>query len=184
MAAHRNADPDRSAVYTAEDRLERWFSLGTVTVFGTAWALEPEVKFGQVADVQRYVDAVLAHLERNGWRAPPNERTPAAQPGIPPVLVRRRKGTRKAHYETGGDMIALPDAQHGHAWALREAVVLHELAHHLHAHGVWPPWASASADPTPHGQGFRRTLLSLYREAGHPTAATLLSIAFSEEELP
>ncbi|WP_226343920.1 TIGR04338 family metallohydrolase [Agilicoccus flavus] len=118
MPAH---DPDVHDVYDAEDRLDRWSDLGVVTVFGSAWVLEPEVRFGRVEDVQAYVDRVLAHV------------------GHPqPARVRRRRGATRAHYEQGG-VIALPGPEVGGRWALRENTVLHELAHHLvggGGHGV------------------------------------------------
>ena len=56
-------------------------------------------------------------------------------------------------------------------------------------HAADPPSGSPQgspfevADSAPHGRDFRATLLALYRDAGHPTAATLLSIAFAEEGL-
>lgn len=219
----RPPDPDARGVYTAEDRLERWLELGTVTVFGSPWVLEPEVRFAQVTDVQRYVDRLSAHLVAAGWGA------------IPAVRVRRRAGLTKATYEAGppasaaartrggdnrgvdnrGGTIALPDRVAGDArsgWALREALVLHEFAHHLVHHGVHHGihhgvhhgahpgtpvderglgtrgGAAGSSgqdgghDPA-HGPRFRRTLLALFDEAGHPTAAALLRIAFAEEGL-
>lgn len=205
------ADPDVGAVYTAEDRLARWFGLGTVTVFGTRWALEPEVVFARVPDVQRYVDRVLTHLATQSWREPSGA-------ALTPVAVRARRGARKAHYDQARHTIAIPPAERGGAWALRESVVLHELAHHLcavHAsspasrttpvpdtcvttrapstscasrtpHTAGTSSASgrnhAPAEP-PHGPHFRRTLLALLTEAGHPTAAALLRIAFADEGL-
>lgn len=45
-----------------------------------------------------------------------------------PVAVRSRKGQRIAHYESFPPTIAVPE--NGSRWALRELVVLHELAHH------------------------------------------------------
>lgn len=205
----RGADPDVTGVYTAEDRLARWLELGAVTVFGSRWVLEPEVVFARVDDAQRYVDRVLAHLHARGWHE-----TEAA---LTPVTVRERRGARKAHYEQHKHTIAIPGHEHGGAWALRESVVLHELAHHLCAMGATPPrpvvnepdpWldqrernglygaprapdprsarSTRSARPTDqpaHGPLFRHTLLTLLTEAGHPTAATLLGIAFADEGL-
>ncbi|MCU1672314.1 MAG: family metallohydrolase, partial [Frankiales bacterium] len=49
-------------------------------------------------------------------------------PVAPPVL-RERAGVRAAHWEPPG-VIALPVPAHGEPWALRESVLLHELAHH------------------------------------------------------
>lgn len=191
-------DPDVNAVYTAEDRLARWFELGTVTVFGSRWALEPEVLFARVEDVQHYADRVLAHLALQGWRVAGSHPDSTAAP-LPPVLVRERRGDRKAHYEQGKHTIAMP--AHGRAqtsdagWALRESVVLHELAHHLCATGASAPSGTALRaragsdtqgrpdDGLGHGPGFRRTLLRLFVEAGHPTASALLAMAFADEGL-
>ena len=220
------SDPDVNAVYTAEDRLARWLELGTVAVFGSRWALEPEVVFARVDDVQHYADRVLAHLSGQGWRGA------GARPGspVPPVLVRERRGDRKAHYEQDKRTIAIPGPGKAGSpdagWALRESVVLHELAHHLRATGVTAPTndasgestvargsagsavespgTSGSAGPTGpaaaagaagpaapddprdalgHGPDFRRTLLALLIEAGHPTASALLGMAFADEGL-
>ncbi len=184
-------DPDVGGVYTAEDRLARWLDLGTVTVFGSRWALEPEVVFARVDDAQRYVDRVLTHLAAHGWRTHGAGGCPLA-----PVAVRPRRGALKAHYEQHKHTIAIPPAERGGGWALRESVVLHELAHHLVAIGADPPGAhveppasphdppaSPHGPPAPHGPRFRRTLLAVFVEAGHPTAAALLGIAFADEGL-
>ncbi len=52
-------------------------------------------------------------------------------PAAEPLAVRARRGTTAAHYEYDGDLatIAVPDRHT--TWALRELVVLHEIAHHL-----------------------------------------------------
>ncbi len=44
--------------------------------------------------------------------------------------LRQRRGTARAHWEPPGT-IALPVPPHGEPWALRETVLLHEVAHHL-----------------------------------------------------
>ena len=41
-----------------------------------------------------------------------------------------RRGVRAAHWEPPGT-IAVPVPVHGEPWALRETVLLHELAHHV-----------------------------------------------------
>lgn len=194
--AVRAADPDVTAVYTAEDRLARWLELGTVTVFGSRWALEPEVVFARVGDVAGYVARVLEHLAANGWSEH------GARPGaaLTPVAVRERRGALKAHYDQQKRTIAIPPVERGGGWALRESVVLHELAHHLVAHGVVAgratnsgrstnatgpseqPHPSGRGEPA-HGPAFRGTLLALLAEAGHPTASALLGIAFADEGL-
>ena len=62
---------------------------------------------------------------------------------VPPGL-RPRRGTRSAHWESPGT-VALPVPVHGEPWALRETVLLHELAHHVgettgRCHGHRPPF--------------------------------------------
>ncbi|MCW2777221.1 MAG: hypothetical protein JWN17_946, partial [Frankiales bacterium] len=44
--------------------------------------------------------------------------------------LRVRRGVKAAHWEPPGT-IALPVPVHGEPWALRESVLLHELAHHV-----------------------------------------------------
>jgi putative metallohydrolase (TIGR04338 family) len=112
-------DFQKSKVYAAEEGL--WWLLDhsvddpQVVMGGSTLVLSPEAKFSTPEDVQRYVDQVLAHpavVERFGHSQ---------------VSVRKRKGVTKAHYERLGQVIAVPDDK----WALRELVVLHELAHHF-----------------------------------------------------
>jgi len=149
------SDTQRQAVYNAETRLQRLIeaaSEGTVRAFGTSWTPEREIKFGNVEDVQRYVDKVLAHIycER-------------------PITVRRRKGNRLAHYEAFGAVIALPPREIGGAWTLRESVVLHEVAHHLSRQGE------------SHGPEFARALVDLLEQIGNPVTSRLLHICLHEE---
>jgi putative metallohydrolase (TIGR04338 family) len=149
------ADTQKKQAYHAEWRLRRWLDQGdTVSVFGSTWVPEPEVKFGDVASVQRYVDRVLAYV-------------PGKQP---PVTVRERRGQTKAHYERCGHVIALPPHHIGGSWALRETVVLHELAHHL----------SRTATEG-HGPEFAREFVRLHEVLGYPIRAMLLTIALAEE---
>jgi putative metallohydrolase (TIGR04338 family) len=49
---------------------------------------------------------------------------------LAPPALRTRRGVRAAHWEPPGT-IALPVPVHGEPWALRETVLLHELAHHV-----------------------------------------------------
>jgi len=79
--------------------------------------------------MQMYADWVLAH--------PDVVAAYGAQPG---VTVRARAGQARAHYEPQTATIAIPmDAR----WAAREAVVLHELAHHVAVHDT-DAWHSTS----------------------------------------
>lgn len=141
------------AFYSAEFRVRRWLEQDQpVRAFGTAWALEPEVKFARVEDVQPYVDKVLAHIRC--------ER---------PIRVRVRRGASFAHYETLGAVMAVPSPEIGGDWALREIVVLHEIAHHL------------SKGDHGHGEQFQRAFVGLLNDTGHVVTARLLEIAIWEE---
>jgi putative metallohydrolase (TIGR04338 family) len=119
-------DAQRAKVYAAEQFVRTLFDrahqhgTGTIEFFGANLTLPPEARFASVDSVRRYVDDVLGHASvRRRW--------PAAEP----LTVRARRGTTAAHYEYDGDLatIAVPDRNT--TWALRELVVLHEIAHHL-----------------------------------------------------
>jgi putative metallohydrolase (TIGR04338 family) len=114
--------------------------------------------------VQRYVDAVLGLIGVvTRW------------PGVPPVRVRERAGTGRAHYSEG--VIALPlQGLVGERWAARESVVLHELTHHLVAHAH--PGVAA------HGPEFCGDEVLLVEIALGPEAALLLRAAFDGSGIP
>ena len=131
-------DSQRQKVYAAEHVL--WQVLdnsrdnSSYTIEGINLTLPPEGKFGSLESVQGYVDRVLAHpavIERFPW-------TENAT-----ITVRRRKGATKAHYERLTQTIAVPDQIAGGSWAMREMVILHEVAHAVSwdAHG--PQFVSA-----------------------------------------
>jgi putative metallohydrolase (TIGR04338 family) len=116
-------DSQKSKVYAAEFRLRDLFDTAElignreVELDGIRLVLPPEAKYASVESVQWYCDTVLGLVGCTR-----------------PVRVRERRGTAHAHYQAGE--IAVP--VHGDRWALREIVVLHELAHHLstgEAHG-------------------------------------------------
>ena len=146
------ADPERLRVYAAESALRDLIGQANspvtgpvaVSVGASKLVLPLEVRFGDIASVQRYCDQVL-NLDGLAMRWP-----------VRPVAVRERKGTSKAHWETS-DVIAIPDA----AWAMRETVVLHELAHHL------------TPEAVNHGRDFQDALLDLYCEAMAPEVALM-----------
>lgn len=124
-------DSQKQRVYEAERRLRTMLDNcaesgnPTVELNGIRLTLPPEARYGSVQSVQTYVDRVLAHpavIDR--WPA-------RSRQG---VRVRPRRGDRHAHYQWGE--IAVPDGRN--RWAMREVVILHELAHHfapLDAHG-------------------------------------------------
>jgi putative metallohydrolase (TIGR04338 family) len=144
-------DSQRSRVYAAETQVARIID---------ARVVPDDRKFGDLESVQRYVDAVLA---LNWVRA----RWPDAAERA--VSVRARAGAGKAHYEHATATIALPPFQAGGGWALRELVVLHELAHHV----------TDESQPV-HGQGFVANLLVLVSELLGPEAEFLLRTTFAE----
>ncbi|MUM19139.1 hypothetical protein BI330_21080 [Mycobacterium sp. CBMA 623] len=116
-----------------------------IDFFGTNLTLPPEARFASVESVQRYVDEVLA-LVGGRWSAGP-------------ITVRARRGATAAHYERDGNRaaIAVPDDRDGRLWAMRELVILHEVAHHLcppdapaHGHdfvGLYPELAGLAMGP-------------------------------------
>jgi putative metallohydrolase (TIGR04338 family) len=109
--------------------------------------------------VQRYVDEVLAHSAvRARWHA------------VGELTVRARRGATAAHYERSDDdgaAIAVPDR--GSTWALRELVVLHEIAHHL-----------SDAEP-PHGPQFVETFCGLAEAVMGPEVAHVLRVVYAKE---
>lgn len=157
------ADRQRGKVYEAEALvrriLDRAVDFPIVEVAGSHLTLPPERKFGSLLSVQAYIDAVLAlSWIRRRWER-------AARP----VIVRERVGQDKAHYERTGSVIAIPLHRGGQAWALREMVVLHELAHHL-----------ATEAEVGHGPEFTGRMLELVSELVGPEAALLLRVTLLE----
>jgi putative metallohydrolase (TIGR04338 family) len=149
-------DVQRSRVYVAEDawalRLDAArLGAGRAEVAGSSVLLPAEKLFGTLTAAQAYCDA---HL-------------PA---GIPRVRVRRRKGQLKAHWEPPA-VIALPVPVHGTPWALRESVLLHELAHHVCFH------RDGSAD---HGRRYVARMLELVGQVLGPEAAWALRVDYAE----
>jgi putative metallohydrolase (TIGR04338 family) len=151
------ADPDRGAVYSAEFILRDQLTCSTVNVHGATVVIPVERKFAELVDVQRYADAVLA---LNWVRAT----YPAA---AEPVTVKRGRAINTAKCG-GGVMTVNPDHTR---WALRETVVLHELAHHLTPHA------------TAHGAEFRAAFLHLLEELVAPEAAWLLRVGYTDAGL-
>lgn len=165
MSAPSERDTQRARVYAAEAFVRTLFDRaaergsGDVDFFGTRLTLPPEGRFGSVAAVQRYVEDVLALPSvRSRW------------PDVAALRVRARRGATAAHYEKHGaaGVIAVPD-QHGGDWALRELVVLHEIAHHLC--DVRPP----------HGPDFVATLCELAATVMGPELGHVLRVVFAKE---
>jgi putative metallohydrolase (TIGR04338 family) len=143
-------DRCRGAVYQAEDtiasvmaRPHRMVRLGRDVV-----TLPAVARFGSLDAIQDFVDLVLA-----------DPRTTADYPGRGGVEVVPKRGFRTASYRDG--RIRIPMADPRGRWALTQAVVLHEVAHHL------------AAEPG-HGRSFRGALVHLYeRHLGSGAAAML-----------
>lgn len=155
-------DYQRSLVYEAEFELRSVLEFGgTIEHFGSTFNVPAEKKFGDIDSVQRYVDEVV---------------TLSAVKALPradiPVTVRSRRGIKKAHYECRERVIAIPDHvladPGGSSWAMREVVVLHELAHHL------------DPDQGFHGPSFTATFLHLIEHVIDPVAAHMLRVALYE----
>lgn len=151
-------DTQRAKVYAAEEFVRTLFDRAAehgnraVDFFGTQLTLPPEGRFGSVAAVQRYVDDVLAHV------------------GVQRRLtVRARRGATAAHYECDDDeaTIAVPDQRT--SWALRELVVLHEIAHHV-----------SPAEPA-HGPEFVATFCELADAVMGPEVGHVLRVVYAKE---
>ena len=85
------------------------------------------------------------------------------------LTVRARRGATAAHYERfdDGAAIAVPDGRS--TWALRELVVLHEIAHHL-----------CDAEP-PHGPEFVATFCELAEAVMGPEVGHVLRVVYAKE---
>ncbi len=161
----RKRDSQRSRVYAAEDFVRTLFDRAaehgspTVEFFGTQLTLPPEGRFASVESVQRYVDDVLAlPAVRQHW------------PKVSRAMVRARRAATAAHYENrdGAGVIAVPDRDTAD-WAMRELVVLHEVAHHL-----------CRALP-PHGPEFVATICTLAELVMGPEAGYVLRVVYAKE---
>lgn len=125
-------DGQKQRVYQAEFAVRRVLTDGT---------------FSTPEDVQGYVTAV----QDSRWYR-------AIWPNADRLRVFGKLEASSAHYEWGGS-ISVPTAKRGGSWALRELVVLHEIAHH---HGIC------------HGPEFTGSFLILLAKAVSPEAARLL----------
>ncbi|MBM7365929.1 TIGR04338 family metallohydrolase [Gordonia hydrophobica] len=153
-------DSARSRVYDAERMVHRMLDRAggthTVQIAGAQLTVPADARFGSVDDVAAYVGRVLE-------LGPVRERFPRARL---PVAVRVRRGQRAAHYERGAATIAVPEDTEGR-WALRELVVLHEIAHHLDDVG----------DPA-HGPSFVTTLIDLVESVMGPEVGLIYRVVF------
>jgi putative metallohydrolase (TIGR04338 family) len=155
-------DSQRSKVYHAENILRTMLDNArdnpVITIEGITLTLPPEAKFSNVEDVQRYVAQVTtlpSVVEAFGETKP--------------VAVRSRKGQRVAHYERYPATIAVPER--ATRWALREVVILHEIAHHY------------SPSRPAHGPEFVSTLIKLLECVMGPEMGLLARILYSHNEV-
>jgi putative metallohydrolase (TIGR04338 family) len=152
------------AVYTAEHglraMLDRSHDAPTVCVHGSTLTLPVERKFACLESIQRYIDAVL----NLNWVKAQYENAQH------PIKVRERQGQRYAHYEPWTHVIAIPPHERNRAWAMRELVVLHELAHHLDT-------------GRGHSETFTDTFVTLVSELMGPEAGFVLRTLFYDENV-
>lgn len=162
-------DTQRSRVYAAEGFVRTLFDRAAehnsraVEFFGTAITLPPEARFASVASVQRYLEQVMAlPAVARRW------------PDRGPLRVRPRRGATAAHYESvpsgNTGVIAVPERA---GWALRELVVLHEVAHHLCGGGGGPA----------HGPDFTATFCDLAAAVMGPEAGHVLRVVYAKESV-
>ncbi|WP_168698410.1 TIGR04338 family metallohydrolase [Gordonia paraffinivorans] len=164
-------DTGRAKFYEAERLVHRLFdnapSSRTVQLAGTQITLPAEARFASADAVGDYVRRVL------DLPAVRDRFARAAEP----VSVRERRGRRAAHYErrapASGDgaveaEIAIPSSSDGR-WALRELVVLHEVAHHLD-----------DSEGPGHGRGFVLTLIELVGLVLGPEVAFVYRVVLAD----
>lgn len=155
----QNSDPrvdrHRGAVYQAEESVAAVMrsQFRTVRIGQRVVQLPAEMALGSLTAVQTLSDAVLA-----------DPRTVARYPGRGSVTVEAKRGFRSATYSAG--RIRVPAVDPRGRWAMAQAVVLHECAHHL------------VAEPG-HGRAFRDALRHLYRLHLGEEAAALLDHLFA-----
>lgn len=150
---------EATEVYEAEDLLNsilnRQPECPSFEFGGSILVLPVERRFADLPSLQRYVDTVLAlPWVRAKYRAAEGR-----------VTVREYQGYRKAVYRW--NTISIPPLRRGGKWAMREMVVLHEIAHHL-------------AGVPGHGTPFRNAFLDLVDGCVGPEAALLLRVFIHE----
>jgi putative metallohydrolase (TIGR04338 family) len=151
-------DAQRAKVYAAEDQFSSLMNRGgVVEFFGSKLDIPAQKRFASLDSIRTYVQVLFTQL--NGDVVPPQ--------------VRERKGCAKAHYEPEKSVIAIPVSGSTARWALREAVILHECAHHLAAQ-------LAPAGTPAHGPIFTSCMLHLVQVALGDQARLLLSAGYLE----
>ena len=156
--ADPRVDRSRSAVYLAEDDVARALDspLRRFQLDGELLSLPTPLHFGTVAAMQDYTDSVLS-----------DPAIRAAYPGVASVRVVPTRGFRRASYQDG--VIRIPAKDRRGQWAMRDTVLLHEVAHHLAPGGA-------------HGPIFRTALVALYGARLGRGPALLLQRGFAHLE--
>ncbi|GAA3049026.1 TIGR04338 family metallohydrolase [Gordonia defluvii] len=168
LADRRPTDHRRGEVYAAERMVFGLFdgvgSTRSVLLAGTEITLPVEARFASLDSISDYVERV---------RAMPVVADRFERATVP-VRVRARRSAAAATYESGGGagIIAIPVDVAAGRWALRELVVLHELAHHFDDSGG-----------AAHGRGFRAALVELAALVLGPEAGYAYRVIFGDSGL-
>ena len=157
-------DAQRSRVYRAEDAWADRLDAArrgapAATVAGSRVLLPAERRFGSVDAAATWAARVLRLPE-----------VVAVVGHVRPPVLRTRRGSRAAHWEPPGT-IALPVPVHGEPWALRETVLLHELAHHV---------GETTGRTSRHAAPFPALVLLLAQAALGAEAAFVLRVEYGE----
>jgi putative metallohydrolase (TIGR04338 family) len=166
-APARPRDAQRARVYRAEDawaaRLDAARQgAALATVGGSAVLLPAERRLGSLEAAGDYCRRVLALPE-----------VAAVAGALDPPELRPRRGLRSAHWEPPG-VVALPVPRHGEPWALRETVVLHELAHHV---------GECTGRTAGHRAPYPALVLLLVEAVLGPEAALALRVSYGEHDV-
>lgn len=148
-------DVGRAEVYSAEHHIAKMMERGgPVDFYGSTIELPPDVRFGQVADMQRYVDSCWPRLSLCSA----------------PSIV-ESKGYKRAYYRKRTHTIHIPDER----WARTRLTLIHEMTHALV--GIEHPGAQA------HGEEFRRMMPCVMEELGMSAAALVLRANFNQIQI-
>ncbi len=157
-AGARVIDVQRSKVYAAEEQFSSLMNRGgAVEFFGSLLDIPAQKRFASLESIKTYVQVLFTQIDSH----------------LIPPHVRERRGCSKAHYESENSVIAIPVAGPSARWALREAVILHECAHHLASKFTSVPDAA-------HGPIFTACMLYLVQVALGDQARLLLSAGYLE----
>lgn len=167
MTTPPTRDAQRARVYRAEDVWAAQLDAARLgaqlaTVGGSAVLLPAERRLGSLDAAADYAARVLALPE-----------VVEVLGTVPPPRLRTRRGAGRAHWEPPGT-IALPVPAHGEPWALRETVLLHELAHHL---------AELTGTARGHRPPFPAVVLLLTAAVLGAEAALALRVAYGEQSV-